>query len=162
MNTSRTARLHPLRAKRRTLRLLVEAQHAMQAALSSLIDQGAPPEMAACVRELLYAATWFCGALQRYLPRARGHNREEAARRLGVSAERMADLPTFADRLRLIGRGERWMVAQIAVLLAEDLESGLRDVLREASAVYLRGGWRCDEIIATLDRKRELLPPATE
>lgn len=133
----------------------------MHAALSSLIDQGTPPEVRSCVGELLYAATWFCGALERHLSGGRDRDGEETVGRLGMSAERLAELPTFADRLRLIGRTQRWMVAQIAVLLAEDLEPSLRDLLQEASAIYLRGGRRCDEVIAMLDREREL-PPATD
>lgn len=77
---------------------------------------------------------------------------------LGISAERIAELPIFVDRLRLIGRAQHWMVAEIAVLLAEDLEPGLQELLQEASATYLRGVRRCDEAIAMLGRERE--PPA--
>jgi hypothetical protein len=149
-----------VRGRRKTVRLLVEAQYAMQVALSSLIDQSTPPEVGACVRELLYATTWFRGALERHLSGVRDGPREETVGRLGLSTERFAELPTFADRLRLIGRAQRWMVAQIAVLLAEDLEPSLRDLLQEASAICLRGGRRCDEVIAMLDRERELPPTA--
>jgi hypothetical protein len=73
-----------------------------------------------------------------------------------VSVERMRELPTFADRLRLIGRAQRWMLAEIAAMLAGDLDPELRGLLQEASAIYLRGGQRCDEIIATLDRDRDI------
>jgi hypothetical protein len=137
----------------------MEAQHAMQGALSSLLDQGTPPDVRACVDELRYAVTWLCGGLERHLSRGRGRDPGETVGPLGLSAARVAELPTFVDRLRLIGRAQRWMVAQIAVLLAEDLEPGLRDLLQEASAIYLRGGRRCDEVIAMLDRARELPPP---
>jgi len=149
-------RWNPARGRRRTLLLLVEAQHVIRAALSALLDESAPPEGNPCLHELMYAATWFCDALGRHLPRRRGGGWEEAVARLGVSTERMAELPTFADRLRLINRAQRWMVAQIAALLAEDLDPALRALLEEASAIYLRGGRRCDEIIAALDRGRDL------
>ncbi len=68
----------------------------------------------------------------------------------------MAEVPTLTDRLRLINRAQRWTVAQIAVLSAEDLDPDVRALLEEASAIYLRGGRRCEEIIAALDRDREL------
>jgi hypothetical protein len=138
----------------------VGAQATIQAALSSLITQGPPPEVEACLSELLYAARWFSGALEHHLPRVRERDREVTVGPVGISAERLAELPTFADRLRVIGRAQRWLVAQIAVLLAEDLEPNLRDLLQEASAIHLRGGRRCDEVIATLDRERDR-PPAT-
>jgi hypothetical protein len=139
--------------------LLVEAQRAMQGALSSLMDQGTPPDVRACVEELCYAASWFRDGLERQLPRGRDRDPGETVGPLGISAQRIAELPTFVDRLRLIGQAQRWMVAQIAVLLAEDLQPELRDLLQEASAIYLRGGRRCDEVIAMLDRERELPPP---
>ena len=129
----------------------------MQGALSSLRDHGTPPDVRACVEELLYAVTWFRDGLERHVPRGRDRDPgETVVGPLVISAERIAELPTFVDRLRLIGRAQRWMVAQIGVLLAEDLEPGLRDLLQEASAIYLRGGRRCDEVIAMLDREREL------
>jgi hypothetical protein len=68
----------------------------------------------------------------------------------------MAGLPTFADRLRLVNRAQRWIVAQIAALLAEDLEPTMRALLEEASVIYVRGGRHCDEIIMSLDRGREI------
>lgn len=143
-------------SQRRSLQLLIEAQHVIHAALSALLDESMPPEVRPCIHELLYAATWFCDALERHIPRTREGGSEEAVARLGLSAERLADLPTFADRLRLINRGQRWMVAQMAALLAEDLDPDRRMLLQEATAIYLRGGRRCDEIIAALDRDRDL------
>jgi hypothetical protein len=138
------------------IRLLVDSQHATQAALALLLDQGTPPEVEACVSELRYAATWFCGALERHLPRVR--DREKTGDRLGLS-EQLTKLPTLVDRLRVIARAQRWMLAQMAVLLADDLEPGLRQLLQEASAICLRSGRRCDEVIATLDHGRERPPP---
>lgn len=146
--------------RRRTLRLLVEAQYVVRAALSSLLDESSSPEVSPCIHELAYAARWFCDALERHLPRRREGDWEDAVARLGVSIERMAEVPTLADRLRLINRAQRWTVAQIAVLLAEDLDPDVRALLEEASAIYLRGGRRCEEIIAALDRDRELPPAA--
>lgn len=147
-------------SQRHTLQLLSEAQHVIRAALSSLLDESMPPEVRPCIHELLYAATWFCDALEHHVPRAREQGSEDAVARVGLSAERLAELPTFADRLRLINRGQRWMVAQMAALLAEDLDPDRRLLLQEATAIYLRGGRRCDEIIAALDRDRDLLPGA--
>lgn len=149
-------RRHPDGAQRRALQLLGEAQHVIHGALASLLDESAPPEIHPCVYELIYASTWFGTGLGRHLPRTKERAPDQAVARLGVSAERMAELPTFADRLRLINRAQRWTVAQIACLLAEDLDPDLRALLEEASAIYLRGGRRCDEIIAALDRDRDL------
>lgn len=150
----------PIRARHRTLRHLVEAQRAIQMALLSIAEESAAPEVGVCIRELLYAATWFCGRLESHLPRGRERGWAAAVARLGLSAERMAELPGFADRLRLINRAQRWMVAEMSALLAEDLAPALRLLFEEASAVYLRSGRRCDEIIAALDRGRDL-PPVT-
>jgi hypothetical protein len=120
------------------------------------MDEVTPPEVVPCLQALHYAATWCCTAMERHLPRAKHRRREEAVARLGLSIERMAALPTFADRLRLINRAQRWIVAHMAAVLAGDLDPTIRALLEEASVIYLRGGRRCDEIIASLDRGREI------
>ena len=120
------------------------------------MDEATPPEVIPCLQALHYATTWCCTAMQRHLPRGKPRGRDEAIARLGLSVERMAGLPTFADRLRLVNRAQRWIVAQIAALLAGDLDPAIRALLEEASVIYVRGGRHCDEMIMSLDRGREI------
>jgi hypothetical protein len=129
--------------------------------LTHLVDESAPPEVCACVGELRYAATWFAGELGKRSARARERTGESTVEGLSLSAGRIATVPTAADRLRLINRGQRSLVAQIDTLLAEDLDPDLRGLLQEGRGVHLRGVQRCDDVIAMLDRGREI-PRATK
>jgi hypothetical protein len=65
-------------------------------------------------------------------------------------------LPALPDSVRLLNRGQRWVVERVDGLLARDLDEDTRAFLAEMRAVHLRNVRRCEELLLELDRQREV------
>jgi hypothetical protein len=131
---------------------LLAAERAGVEALSRLVEQAPTSEMRTLYSQIrddeAWAGTGLVGCLARL-----GHRPTRAKRH---SAVKMLALPALPDRVRLLNRGQRWVVEQIDGFLARDLDDDTRPFLVEMRAVHLRNIRRCDELLVELDRQREV------
>jgi len=134
------------------LNRLLAAERAGVDALSRLVEQAPTSETRTLFIQIRDADAWACAGLVGCLARL-GHRPTRARRR---SAVKMLALPAFPDRVRLLNRGQRWVVEQIDGSLARDLEDDTRAFLVEMRAVHLCNIRRCDELLVELDRQREV------
>jgi hypothetical protein len=131
---------------------LLAAERGGVDALSRLIEQAPTSETRTLFTQIRDDEAWACTGLVGRLARL-GHRPTRAKRRSDV---KMLALPAFPDRVRLLNRGQRWVVEQIDAFLARDLDDGTRAFLVEMRAVHLRNIRRCDELLVELDRQREV------
>jgi hypothetical protein len=118
--------------------------------LSRLVDQAPASETRTLFTRIRDDEAWACTGLVGCLARLR----HRPTRAKGRSAVKMLALPGFPDRVRLLNRGQRWVVEQIGAFLARKLEDDTRAFPVEMRAVHLRNIRRCDELLAELDRQR--------
>jgi hypothetical protein len=138
------------------LRRLIAVERAITTALSHLSAAAVGPEARGCIDASRYAAAWVCAGLERLVPPRAKRLPPGGAAGVRRLVARVQAGPTPVDRLRLVNRSQREAVRQIDGLLAETLEPELRAFLEGARAVLARSVGGCDEIIAMLDRGREL------
>jgi hypothetical protein len=131
---------------------LLAAERAGVDALSRLVEQAPTSETRTLFIQIRDDDAWACAGLVGCLARL-GHRPTRARRR---SAVKMLALPAFPDRVRLLNRGQRWVVEQIDGFVARDLDDDTRAFLVEMRAVHLRNIRRCDELLVELDRQREV------
>jgi hypothetical protein len=141
--------------------LLLQAEQAAAFALRRLANDTAPPYVRGCLDELHNATLWVCEGLTKLMP--------PATRRPSPGAEVFADLtdqmmqgPAVVDRLRILNRHQRRVLLRIDALLREGLDSDLRAFLQGAYVVVGRNVSGCDDVIAELDREREVRRPKGE
>ena len=137
------------------LTALLEAEREATIALESVAGVGAAPETQACLDELHYTMRWFCSGLEKYVRRSttRGLPGPSIAT---PTIERLRAAPTGVDRLRLLTRTQRAVLARIEGMLAQSLAPDLRAFLEQARAVFGRSVHCCEDAIASLDRAREV------
>ena len=90
---------------------------------------------------------WSCAGLVECLKRL-GH---QPTRAKGNFAEKVLALPTLPERLRLLNRGQRWVMERIDGLLPKELHDDTRAFLTEMRDVHVRNVARCDELLVALD-----------
>ena len=90
---------------------------------------------------------WSCAGLVECLKRL-GH---QPTRAKGNFAEKVLALPTLPERLRLLNRGQRWVMERIDGLLPKELHDDTRAFLTEMRDVHIRNVARCDELLVALD-----------
>lgn len=134
------------------LNRLLAAERAGVEALSRLVEQAPTPEMRTLFSQIRDDEAWVCAGLVGCL--ARLGRRPTLAK--GDFAVKVLALPALPDRVRLLNRGQRWVVERIDGLLPRDLDEDTRAFLAEMRAVHLRNVRRCDELLVELDRQREV------
>jgi hypothetical protein len=137
------------------LRRLLDGERETLTALSRLQGVVAIPEAHPCLEELRHATVSFCAALERRVSRL-GARRSRHEASLPSLTDGLSAVPGVADRLRLVSRYQRSILIRIDGLLAERLDPGLRALLSEARGSVASGIRCCDDIIAVLDRDREV------
>lgn len=85
--------------------------------------------------------SWCCQGLSRYIPHLGG----TPSSRTGDFADKVMVLPTLEERLRLLSRGQGWVVKRVDALLAMDIDPGLRDFLAQMRGLHLENIRWCDE-----------------
>ena len=145
-----------MNSTRSQLRVLLDAGHVAVTVLSRLADVPTPPEAGTCLHELHYATTWFCAGLEKHISRAERRRSSDSGATAQVVSDRMMAAPAVVDRLRLVNRSQRWVLARVDGLLAAGLEPELRAFLEEARVILARSVHCCDDAISVLDRDREL------
>jgi hypothetical protein len=104
------------------------------------------------------AATWLCEGLTKRVPGATTR-RSVHAPGLSCLTDQLKRAPTDADRLRLLNRHQRSVLARVDRMLLEPVDIDLRAFLQEAHVRLSRSVGRCDDAIAELDREREVRHP---
>jgi hypothetical protein len=153
MGTQGTARASATTSR---LRRLIGVERAISTALSHVSAAAAGPEARACINASRYAAAWVCAGLERRIPLRAKRLRSGGDARAALLVARIQAGPTPVDQLRIVNRSQREAVGQIDGFLAESLEPELRTFLEEARVVLARSIGGCDEVIAVLDRGREI------
>jgi nitronate monooxygenase len=134
------------------LNRLLAAERAGVEVLSRLVEQAPTSEMRALLREIRDDEARACAGLVGCLARL---GRRPTRAKGGFAAKVLA-LPALPDRVRLLNRGQRWVVERIDGLLPWGLDEETRVFLAEMRAGHLRNVRRCDELLVELDRQREV------
>jgi uncharacterized protein (DUF2249 family) len=69
----------------------------------------------------------------------------------GDFADKVMVEPTLPNRLRLLNRGQGWVVKRLDALLAQELDEESRAFLGQMRAVHVRNIERCNDMIAELN-----------
>ena len=96
---------------------LLEAERAGVDTLSRLFPEARSPEMQKLFEEVRNDEAWSCAGLVRSIKEMGGAISEKK----GDFAEKVMSEPTLAARLRLLNRGQGWVVKRLDGLLGETL-----------------------------------------
>jgi hypothetical protein len=137
------------------LRALLETEREAACALESTAGLISAPEAQACLDELHFTVRWFCAGLGKHVRRP-GKRLAPEPDATVLLRERLLAAPTGVDRIRLITRTQRSVLARVERVLAGSLGPDLRTFLEQARAVLARSIHCCEDAIASLDRQREV------
>ncbi len=90
--------------------------------------------------------SWSCAGLHRAITVAGG----KPSRRTGDFGQKVGALTAFSDRLRLMSRGQAWVIRRIDSLLVADLEDGTRHFLKEMRDAHQHNVDWCDRVAQAL------------
>ena len=134
------------------LNRLLTAKRAGVEALSRLVEQAPTSEMRSLFGQIRDDEAWACAGLVGCLARLA----HRPMRAKGDFPENVLAVRALPNRVRLLNRGQRWVVERIEELLPRDLDADTRAFLAEMRAVHLGNIRRCDELLVELDRQREV------
>lgn len=137
------------------LRALLDAEQAAASAMSQMADSATAAGVRVCLRGLHDTATWLSDGLAKRIARAT-KRRSTSTHTVAGLTDQLMIAPADADRLRLLNRHQRSVLARVDRLLLERIDVDLRTFLQEAHGVLARSVAQCDEAIAGLDREREV------
>jgi hypothetical protein len=137
------------------LRTLLDAEQAAASAAAHLAGRATTPGVRGCLEELHDLATGLCDGLAKRISRATTP-RAAPTPVLGGLTGQLLSAATDTDRLRLLNRHQRAVLARVDRLLLEGVDVDLRVFLQEAHIVLARSVARCDDAVAELDRQREV------
>lgn len=141
------------------LNALLLAERAGVETLSRLVETASTPELRALFGAVRDDEAWSCAGLAKAIQRLGG---AMAAGR-GDFAEKVMAEPSLPARLRLLNRGQGWVVNRLAALLEQGLDGETRGFLEEMRTVHVRNIAACDALVARLDARPVLdvrpLPP---
>lgn len=125
---------------------LLEAERAGVETLARLGKEAEEADLKAAFERIGRDESWSCQGLSRYITHLGG----TPSSRTGDFADKVMVLPTLEERLRLLSRGQAWVVKRIDALLALDLDPGLKDFLSDMRGLHVGNIRWCDEKIAQL------------
>lgn len=126
---------------------LLEAERAGVETLSRLIEGAATPEMRKLFEGMRNDEAWSCAGLVSAIRRLHGAMSEKK----GDFAQKVMLETSLRDRLRLLNRGQGWVVKRLDEVLGRELDGESRAFLGEMRAVHTRNIDRCEGLIAELD-----------
>ena len=126
---------------------LLEAERAGVDTLSRLFPEARSPEMQRLFEEVRNDEAWSCAGLVRSLKTLGGTISEKR----GDFAEKVKGEPTLAARLRLLNRGQGWVVKRLDGLLAEALPASVSEFLEEMKARHVTNIEACTRLAESLD-----------
>lgn len=125
---------------------LLEAERAGVETMCRLIEEAVTPKMRKLFERLRDDEAWSCAGLASAIRRLGGKMSEKK----GDFAEKVMRESSLPDRLRLLNRGQGWVVKRLDSLLEKELDEESRTFLRQMRAVHARNIERCDGLIAEL------------
>ncbi len=131
---------------------LMRAERAGVETLSHFIQVATDPGMRTLFEQVRDDEAWSCAGLAECIERLGGARTGER----GDFAEKVLAVASLTDRLRLLNRGQRWVVKRVERLLARALDESTRRFLAQMATVHARNIERCDTLIARLDEQREV------
>jgi nitronate monooxygenase len=132
---------------------LLEAERAGVETLSRLFPQASSPEMQRLFEGVRNDEAWACAGLVRSIE-ALG---SVASGKKGDFAEKVMSESTLAARLRLLNRGQGWVVKRLDGLLGDALPTSVTAFLDEMRKRHIGNIEACERLAKSLDHP----PPAT-
>ena len=126
---------------------LLEAERAGVDTLSRLFPEARGAAMRTLFEAIRDDEAWSCAGLVRSIEATGG----TVSSKKGDFADKVMGEPTLAARLRLLNRGQGWVVKRIDGLLGEPLPAPVRAFLAEMKARHLRNIEACERLAASLD-----------
>jgi len=125
---------------------LLEAERAGVETLSRLFPEARTPEMRKLFEEVRDDEAWSCAGLARSIKTLGGVMSEKK----GDFAEKVMSEPTLAARLRLLNRGQGWVVKRLEGLLGETLPAPVSEFLKEMKTRHIANIEACDRLAESL------------
>ena len=125
---------------------LLEAERAGVDTLSRLFPEARSPEMQKLFEEVRDDEAWSCAGLVRSIRTLGGTSSEKK----GDFAEKVMREPTLPDRLRLLNRGQGWVVKRLDGLLGEAIPASFRGFLEEMKTRHLTNIEACERLAESL------------
>jgi nitronate monooxygenase len=126
---------------------LLEAERAGVDTLSRLFSEARSPEMQKLFEEVRDDEAWSCAGLVRSIKTMGGTISEKK----GDFAEKVMSEPTLTARLRLLNRGQGWVVKRLDGLLGETLPASVGSFLTEMKTRHVGNIEACERLAASLD-----------
>lgn len=125
---------------------LLEAERAGVETMSRLVEIAITPEMRKLLEGIRDDEAWSCAGLANAIRRLGGRMSEER----GDFADKVMAQPSLPERLRLLNRGQGWVVKRLDTLSEKQLDEESRAFLHQMRAVHVRNIERCDGLISEL------------
>ena len=125
---------------------LLEAERAGVETLSRLFPEASTPEMRKLFEQVRDDEAWSCAGLARSIKTLGGVMSEKK----GDFAEKVMSEPTLAARLRLLNRGQGWVVKRLDGLLGETLPASVSEFLTEMKTRHIANIEACDRLAESL------------
>jgi hypothetical protein len=126
---------------------LLEAERAGVDTLSRLFPEARGPEMQKLFEEVRNDEAWSCAGLVRSIKTMGGTISEKK----GDFAEKVMREPTLAARLRLLNRGQGWVVKRLDGLLGETLAASVLGFLEEMKTRHITNIDACERLAESLN-----------
>ena len=125
---------------------LLEAERAGVETLSRLFPEASTTEMRKLFEQVRDDEAWSCAGLARSIKTLGGVMSEKK----GDFAEKVMSEPTLAARLRLLNRGQGWVVKRLDGLLGETLPPSVSEFLTEMKTRHIANIDACDQLAESL------------
>jgi nitronate monooxygenase len=125
---------------------LLEAERAGVDTLSRLFPEARGPEMQTLVEAVRDDEAWSCAGLVRSIKTLGGAISDKK----GDFADKVMNEPTLAARLRLLNRGQGWVVKRLDGLLGEGLPEAVAGFLQEMKTRHVGNIEACERLAKSL------------
>ncbi|KRT66101.1 MAG: 2-nitropropane dioxygenase, nitronate monooxygenase [Candidatus Rokubacteria bacterium CSP1-6] len=125
---------------------LLEAERAGVETLSRLFPEARTPEMRKLFEQVRDDEAWSCAGLARSVKTLGAVMSEKK----GDFAGKVMAEPTLAARLKLLNRGQMWVVKRLDALLGETLPQSVSEFLAVMKARHLANIAACDKLAESL------------
>jgi Domain of unknown function (DUF6306) len=125
---------------------LLEAERAGVDTLSRLFPEARGPEMQTLFEAVRGDEAWSCAGLVRSIKTLGGAISDKK----GDFADKVMNEPTLAARLRLLNRGQGWVVKRLDGLLGEGLPEDVAGFLEEMKTRHVGNIGACERLAKSL------------
>jgi len=125
---------------------LLEAERAGVDTLSRLFPEARSPEMQKLFEDVRDDEAWSCAGLVHSIKTLGGAISDKK----GDFADKVMNEPTLAARLRLLNRGQGWVVKRLDGLLGEGLPEAVAGFLQEMKTRHVGNIEACERLAKSL------------